>query len=406
MPGSSPGADGCDDASSALPPSQVVTSPLGRYPCGVSTVSPLARAGLVSSIVSAGVLLGSCRPCSDELQLEVVADPLGPWRADPSEAFARNIWDLQAWDGRIYMGYGDAVVNTGPTKVFAYDPVSGKVVHETTVDEEAIFSYRVFGERLYMPGVDAVGLPDGALYVRDADGWTALHLDDVVHAFDVAVLPDRTCVVVQDTQDVLFGGAVLCSGDGGASWDRYSTESWRARSFFDLGGRLFVSSLVSGVRRVDADRTTPVAFEIPGVGDNRDVVVTNAVNCGDDLAFIAQRHQGATAEVLGLFRATMDESEDITVTPVALDDVTRLFVVDDRCHAMTNHPLRCGRYQVTIYESEDARAWSRRLSFVVPAFARSAEVLDGQLYVGLGCERGSCDRTAGKLVRIRAWSTG
>jgi hypothetical protein len=367
-------------------------------------IAPRVKAALVASIVSAWVLsVGSCRPCSDELQVEVVADPLGPWRTDPSQAFARNIWDLQAWDGRIYIGYGDAVVNTGPTKVFAYDPASGETVHETTVDEEAIFHYRVFGERLYIPGVDAVGSPDGALYVRDADGWTAFPLDDVVHALDVAVLPDRTCVSVQDAP---FGGAVLCSSDDGASWNRYSTESWRSASFFELGGRLYVSSHMSGVRRVDADRTSPVAFAIPGVGDTTDVLVTNATNCGNDLAFIARRNTGRTARVLGLFRATIEGSGGITVAPVDLRDVTGLFTVDGRCHAMTNQRLRCGRYQVTIYESEDAHVWSRRLSFVMPAFARSAEVFGGELYVGLGCEPGSCDRTAGKIVRIPGWASG
>jgi hypothetical protein len=366
----------------------------------VQTLAPLVKMALVSAGL---VSMTSCRPCSDELQVEVVANPLGPWRADPTEAFARNIWDLQAWDGRLYMGYGDAVVNTGPTKVFAYDPASGEVVHETTVNEEAIFRYRVFDQRLYIPGTDAVDTRDGSLYMRDDEGWTAFLLEDVVHAFDVRVLPDRTCVSVHDAP---LGGAVLCSSDDGASWSRYSTESWRSRDFFDLGGRLYVSSQVSGVRRLDADRTTPVAFEIPGVGDTTDVIVTHPTNCGDELAFVAQRIEGPTAQPLGVFRAAIDGSGNITVVRVDLPDVTGMFDVEGRCHALANERLRCGRYQVTIYDSEDARTWSRRLSFVLPAFARSAEILDGQLFVGLGCERGSCDSTAGKIVRIPGWSNG
>jgi hypothetical protein len=59
----------------------------------VQTLALLVKAALVL----VGLLWGaSCRPCSDELQVEIVADPLGAWRTDPSQAFARNIWDLQA----------------------------------------------------------------------------------------------------------------------------------------------------------------------------------------------------------------------------------------------------------------------------------------------------------------------
>jgi hypothetical protein len=166
----------------------------------VQRFAPLLKMALVSAGL---VSMASCRLCIDDLPLEVVADPLGSWRADPTEAFARNIWDLQAWDGRLYMGYGDAVVNTGPTKVFAYDPASGEVVHETTVNEEAIFRYRVIDQRLYIPGIDAVRTRDGALYMRDDEGWTSFLLEDVVHAYDVRVLPDRMCVSVQDAP---FGG--------------------------------------------------------------------------------------------------------------------------------------------------------------------------------------------------------
>jgi hypothetical protein len=367
----------------------------------VQRFAPLLKMALVSAGL---VSMASCRLCYDDLPLEVVADPLGSWRADPTEAFARNIWDLQAWDGRLYMGYGDAVVNTGPTKVFAYDPASGEVVHETTVNEEAIFRYRVIDQRLYIPGIDAVDTRDGALYMRDDEGWTSFLLEDVVHASDVRVLPDRMCVSVQD--DAPFGGAVLCSSDGGASWSRYSTESGRSGRFLELGGQLYVSSLVSGVHRLDADRTTPVAFEIPGVGDTTDVLVAHPTNCGDELVFIAEHNTGWTAKALGVFRAAIDGSGSITVVPIDLPDVTGLFEVEGRCHALANERLRCGRYQVTIYDSGDARTWSRRLSFQLPAFARSAEILDGQLFVGLGCERGTCDRMAGQIVRIPTWSSG
>ncbi|MFC1610140.1 hypothetical protein ACFL6C_04230 [Myxococcota bacterium] len=54
-----------------------------------------------------------------------------------SKIYARNVWDLHAFDGRIYIGSGNSSnigpdSNAGPVEVWAYDTALGGFVKEYT----------------------------------------------------------------------------------------------------------------------------------------------------------------------------------------------------------------------------------------------------------------------------------
>ena len=345
------------------------------------------------AIAFAALVACSSRSARPDPRVEYVGDPLGAWRTDPSEAHARNIWDLQAFDGRLYVGYGDAVVNTGPTFVIAFDPVRREFDREVSLNEEAIYLYRVIGDRLFVPGVDAYRLPDGALHVRDRAGWTKRHLASVVHANDVAVHGERLCVAVQNSLNV---GGVACSRDDGATWKTLDTASWRSTSLFTLGDALYVGSHDSGVRRVDAEQTAHVAFDLPGIDDDAAIVIGKPTRCGDDeVVFIGKRVEYVKGlprvQVVGAFRVdrTMNVSR-IEVAGVPVD------VIADDCRVVSNRALDNGQTEVSIGETK----------FVVEAMARSAELMDGYFYVGLGCEPGRCSAAAGRIVRLPAPQNG
>jgi hypothetical protein len=344
----------------------------------------------------------ACKPDASASPIDGVGDPLGDWRTSPSEAFARNLWDLQDFRGRLYLGYGDAIVNTGPTQVLAFDPASQAFTQDTVVNEEAISSLRVFGDRLYVPGPDAVESPDGALYVRDATGWTTITLPGVVHACDVLVHGDELCVAVQDDFN---GGAVRCSHDDGATWSTYRTGGFRSVSLFELGDALYVSSHDVGVQRIDG-RVAPVNFELEGIEPRADVLVTRAVHCGGELVFIAKQvtySRPPDVQVFGLFHTPDIATSTIAAKHVAMRGTPAdLFARDGLCYAVTNQPKDAGGYDVAIERSKDGRSWHRSATFASDAMVRSAELMDGHFYLGTGCELGHCSAEAGRLLRVRA----
>ena len=74
---------------------------------------------------------------------------------------SRNVWDLQAFDGKIYIGMGSTVADSGPVPVWAFDHAAGAWddAPETQVNQEAIELYRVIDGRLYIPAADPKGAP-------------------------------------------------------------------------------------------------------------------------------------------------------------------------------------------------------------------------------------------------------
>jgi hypothetical protein len=344
----------------------------------------------------------ACKPSAPAPALEFVGDPLGGWRTDANQAYARNLWDLQAFRGQLYLGHGDAIANTGPTQLLTFDPATQKFAQDTVLNEEAIMSLRVFGDRLYVPGVDAVDSPDGAVYIRDGAGWSTLRLHAVAHASDVLVHGDQICVAVQAT---LNGGAVRCSRDAGATWSTYSTGSFRAVSLFELGGALYVSSHDVGIQRIDG-QAVPVRLELDGIDPAADVLVTRPVQCGGNLTFIAKQitYSGPSPEVrvFGLFHTEAITSGVIVAKRSTVAGTpSDLFSDGGFCYVVVNDARDAGGYDVTIARSNDGRSWQRVVAVTSDAMIRSAELMQGYFYLGTGCELGHCNAMAGRLLRVR-----
>lgn len=148
--------------------------------------------------------------------------PLADYHADATVAlgsynFMHGIHDLAVWEDRLYLGYGDANVNIGrevPIRVRAYTaPEPGGTADEFITDEEQISHYRMAGNRLVIPGVDATeDALLGNVYTLDATGWTKRRtLEWAWHVHDVASV----------------GGVLYAVGSGG-SMDDYNQSTVRA----------------------------------------------------------------------------------------------------------------------------------------------------------------------------------
>lgn len=90
---------------------------------------------------------------------------------------ALNIWDLQAFEGRIFLGLGSTVLNSGPQPIWALDHASGtwSTKPEAVIDLEAIELFRILEGELYVPSSDPRGDAGdrSKFYRREADGrWT------------------------------------------------------------------------------------------------------------------------------------------------------------------------------------------------------------------------------------------
>ncbi len=90
---------------------------------------------------------------------EHVGNPLLSRYPRGEAVYARNVWDLQIFDGRLYIGAGNSnnrgpAQNAGPVPIIAYDPQRHVFQREYIVDDEQIDQYYIFDGELYLPGHD------------------------------------------------------------------------------------------------------------------------------------------------------------------------------------------------------------------------------------------------------------
>jgi len=144
--------------------------------------------------------------------------------------FMKDLFDLCVFEDRLYFGYGDATLNLGqntPIEVrYFADPEVTAYAHDFVTDEEQIDRYRIDGDVLMIPGVDATedGLMGNA-YIHPKGGeWTKSRtLDGGWHVHDIA----------------RFGESIFAVGSGGTG-DDYTNSTvnaflWRS----DDGGETF-----------------------------------------------------------------------------------------------------------------------------------------------------------------------
>ncbi|MFM8357766.1 MAG: hypothetical protein ACKOET_04345, partial [Verrucomicrobiota bacterium] len=89
--------------------------------------------------------------------LEILGSPASVRYPECIQAYARNPWALDMYQGRLYIGLGDLSnegpsPNAGPVPVITYDPGSGKFTQENTLDEEELAHFYPRGDELWIPG--------------------------------------------------------------------------------------------------------------------------------------------------------------------------------------------------------------------------------------------------------------
>lgn len=165
---------------------------------------------------------------------------------------AWKIIELKIFNGKLYLGHGDATVNTGPTDVIYFDLKTEKFVTEFTVEDEAIHKYQIVDGKLVIPGVDATEEWElGNIYVLTDSGWTKHRsLTHGIHVFEVASFNKKWYAATGSyfefgkDEEVAFGG-ILCSEDQGKTWQLvYATPSdgkstFRVRSLIPYRGKLY-----------------------------------------------------------------------------------------------------------------------------------------------------------------------
>lgn len=415
---------------------------------------PLA---LQPAVAATAALAALSRPLIGGGQLQVLGNPAALRYPDCHLAYARNPWDLAAFDGRLYIGLGDASnqgpsPNAGPVPVIHYDPVSDQFHEELILPEEQIGRFFRRQGALWLTGDDPrQSWRWGNLYRRDAQGgWLQYRtLPRTIHAYALAWHQGRLFAAISITEAVpegvgteRHGSAVAVSTDEGLSWSLIPLGGWRIFDFLQLDGQLFAADIFPGPgiqRWLDAEQRqgwhapiyeleTATAEAAPSARRrldlNAEALFPNTPQAGERAAIVARALPwGERAAYLGLFARWQDpwpaagaylaeslREGDVRVQRIPLpkgaialdlrlegDALQLLFAVPESSQL---------RWRSSLWSSRDGERWEPMLSFSANAPARAVERVGDDLYLALGTlsppDEGRCsaaDQAAGTLLR-------
>ena len=337
---------------------------------------------------------------------------------DYLDVFARSVWDMHRYNGKIYIGAGDFLYNRGPIDVWSLD-TNGNFENEYTVDEEQVHGFRDYDGKLYIPGTDATQSWEyGNLYMNDHGLWQKLRtIPRGIHVWNVAVFKGDIYVQARDARG---GEKLMKSSDKGQTWDALIyTAAGSDRRFgsmipFDdfllvMGktaeGRPCVYKYADGNMKMEI---FPCPSAIMPSMDSplkrfvryRDGVLCapfspeNLVGCKFPFFFLTSSMKGKTnIKIIKQFR--MQNVVDILVR----DDICYILVAPLVLLSPSMPYSELPDVKGYIYSSSDLKNWTKLAEFVVPNRLYSFELLQGAFYVGLGFGQGE-NSESGSIYRI------
>ncbi|MBF0469883.1 MAG: hypothetical protein HQL48_00760 [Gammaproteobacteria bacterium] len=373
-------------------------------------------------------------------RLEKIGNPLRNIYID--EIYPRNVWDMQTYGGEIYFGGGNSsnrlpAANAGPVPLVRYDPKRARFLISAAVAEEQIDNFALLDGELYIPGHDATQSWDfGNFYRLQGEEWIQYrNIRKGLHNYAMESFNG----VLWSALGTTHGASVAHSADRGEHWEIVHLGKYRAYGFLKFPQRLFVTKPFPGYQKrkqlldegedyhavyelLNSDTvafhpreelTSSRMFPSPSLYYSRDKKIIKPTPFGSSLLYIgAYTHNDHQALPFGLYHATMSGGE-LRVEEVTLPDNYRpwdLLRLEGRIYLLLASEDRHG-FTVKVLDSADHSPlqWHKLLQFRSPAFARSFEMLEGDLYFALGttvgdtqsCQPGVLSTNTGDVYRIK-----
>lgn len=331
-------------------------------------------------------------------------------------AYARNVWDMQQFGGRIYLGHGNRAndgpdPNAGPVPIWYYDPAQRRFVSPATIEEEQINQFRVLNGKLYIPGDDPRGSAGtGTFYRLDGERWARVAtLAGAVHTSDLAWYNNRLFAGLISAG----AGAVMVSDDQGGSWQPAMANTGYVYNLFSFKGQLYAlwylensaDDTASRLHRFDGKSFVQVAIAgnrlAPQAPSSDKIFLSRIVEQAGNLLFIgSQLDASDTRQPYGLYVAPALDQARLVTLPVAGAIPYDILQRGGTAYVLAAAPRPGGGFTVLVFGSADLRTWSELFRFDATTFARSFEELNGDFYFGLGTTKAALAEDTGDILRV------
>lgn len=310
----------------------------------------------------------------------------------------RNPWDIEMYQGRLYVGSGDYDKNRGPVNLWYYDFDKKTWEIDTFLEDEQAGRFCIIDDKLYVPGIDPRCSWDmGSYYRLNGTEWDMLvTLPNALHNFDIvkydgklfaALGSKECCSPILVTTDEETWEPVELYKDGKVV-DTTGYTYVRIYDFFTLNGELYAYFSLSQSGK-------PSYHEFYRYDGERFVWHSNMI---DDMKFgrgNTYTHFQQKAEFNGyqyITNGNLYRSSDMitaeSIVPEGDPEVTDLRVIGDTLYA-----LCCEKYTTedgntafynSLRASKDGKTYTEVFRFSYPVRALSFTYESGTVFLGMG----------------------
>lgn len=339
-------------------------------------------------------------------QLKLLGNPLKTkYNDNTPRVYARNVWDMHAYNGKIYFGGGNSsnaapAANAGKAELWSFDVTSQNFIKEFTVDDEQIHLIREFDNQLYIPGHDASESWDfGNFYRLENSIWKKYRtIPNAIHVYDIYKWGNRLFASIGPQKT---SRSIMVSDDGGNTWyNSYCTYTTvngdikevafqsRIYNIFPLSNKLYALPMVysgSGNAFTWLTGNNPLyAGEKGATRIERSVVFDNQT-----AYILGKTYNDHQYLPVALCRAK--DSQNVSRIALAEGVLPRDILLKEGYLVVLVSKLNPDNtYSNMVLLTSDISSefveWKELFRFTAGTFARSFEYLNGVFYFGLGCE--------------------
>ena len=321
---------------------------------------------------------------------------------------ARCPWDMEIFDGKIYVGSGDYGENSGPVDIWAYDREEDKWSNTGTVPDEEVDSFLMIDGSLTVPGTDPKDGWEYGNYYKLSDGkWEVIRtIPGGVHNFGMIEFDGKIFAAL----GVVAGKyPIAYSVDGGKSFNEaelfkngeaVDTSDWnlvRAEGFVVLDNTLYAFVFGKGDGLYNVYKYADGKF----VFDNSNTSELKSIRYCNKHAAAWQRFGDGLFISFASLYYTEDMQNFSLVETEEGEIVYDLYKYEGRLYALCGKKLEDGSFKTTVRVKDGTSkvGFSKVFSFVYEVPPLSFVYNGADFYIGMG-ENDTVSDKNGMILRV------
>ena len=347
------------------------------------------------------------------------------------DMFARNPWDMQVYDGKIYISAGDYGANSGPTKIICYDSKTGRFTNCDDLYSEQILKFYVFDDCLYSVSADPVSWGCGDFYRKTKN-------DEYEWFESYSVLPSMYhCLDMEEFDDKLFFcGQVMNPDEYGMI--QYVEKSDMPVEFIDTTKHAFI---YKDGKKITEEYIRVAVCELIVFEDNLYAWHNSSEIIGEPYEglYIYNKEESRFDYIEGektltpviekgdnqydydMIQAQVEYDGKLVFANNGLlftDDLKNytecsfgkgyenfvahdLLVIEEQLYILASKELANGKFETKVFVTEDLEEFSEVLNFKADSYMISFEYIDKTFIFGEGGTLNNTAKSCGKLYTLK-----